>query len=136
MVPSLRLKQAGIEIPQFRVFDVAGQEVKPFAGPGFDQARDQEPIDGPMGLVLSDKIIQLATVATGYEAAESDVPLLEQIEHLLEMFQLLIYDHGQLATELGLVDVGQNQVHRTSGRLLFAMGVIHQDFGEVFIDLP
>ena len=59
VVAGFGFEQAAVERGQLAVGQPVAQEAKPLARAGLDQAGDQQPIDGPLRLVLADQLVQL-----------------------------------------------------------------------------
>ncbi len=79
--------------------------------------------------------MQSGTVAAGPQFAKTDASSGEDVEHHVEMAELFLHDVGHRATEISVLDLGEQQIHRHSGRLLFAMGVVDEQFFNVVFDL-
>ena len=60
---------------------------------------------------------------------------LQQVDHQVEVLQLLADDLRHGAGEVVMIHVGEQQIHRRARRLLLAMGVVDQDFFEMRINL-
>lgn len=135
VVASFRLEQPTEERRQLFIFQVIAELGEAFAATSFDDSRDKQPIDGPARLVLANQFVEPAAVAAGAEAPEANATLLEQVEHHVKMFELLVDDLGHFAAELLVFDVGEDQVHGRGCGLFFAMGVVDQHVLKMDVDL-
>lgn len=138
VVPGLGFEQTRIELGQFGVAraDVICEHLEPLARSGFDQPGNEELIDCPMRLVSSDQFAELPAIGTWLLTSESDTASLEPIENQKKVLQFFAHDLGHLTAQLFIFGISEDQVHRHSRCLLFAMGMVDEDLFEAFVDLP
>ncbi len=131
VMPRFGFKQAAEKVGQLAIGQFLGQEAEPLAGAGLDQAGDEQPIDGPLRLLLADQVVELAAVAAGRQPAEANAAARQNIEHQMEMGQLLLDDLGHRPAYIDVVHIGKQQVHGRAGRLFLAVGVIDEQLVEM-----
>jgi hypothetical protein len=135
MVPRLGLEQAAVKGGKLLIPHVPAQQVEPLARTGLDEPRHEQPVDGPERLLLANQLVQPAAVAARRQAAKADAPPGQEVEHLVKVRKLFLHDLGHGAAQLFLLDVREQEVHGRAGRLLFAMGVVDEDFIQIPLDL-
>lgn len=135
VVAGFGFEEAAVEVGQFTVGECIAEEGKTFAGAGFDEGGDQEAIDSAVGLVFADQLVQAGGVGRGTELVEADAAAVEDGADLMEVVKLLVDDLGHGAGQVGLLDVGEEQVHGHAGGFLFAVGVVDEEEVEMGLDL-
>ena len=67
-------------------------------------------IDGTLGLLLADKVVQLAAVGGRREASKANAAAGQEIEHHVEMLELFIDDRGHLPAQVDVFDVRKDKI--------------------------
>ncbi len=111
------------------------QQIKPFARSGLNQTGNQQPIDGFVGFVFANQFIEHPPIRAWFQPAKPDSATIKQFQYPVKVLQFFIDDLRHLAAQFVIVHVGKQQIHGTSGSLLFAMRVIDQNLGQVRADL-
>ena len=135
VMPGFGLEQRAIELGQLGILHMLGQHVKPFARSGLDQPGHQQPIDGPLRLLLPHEVIQLAAIRGRRQPPKADAAFGQQVEHHVKMFQFLVDDFRHRAAQLDVFDIREDEIERRAGRLLLAVRMIDENRRQVAIDL-
>ncbi len=128
-------EQSAVKVLQLCLPDMIAQEAKSFARPGFDQARDQEPIYRTDGFLFGDEFVEAATITTGLEPSKSNLTGFEEFQDQVEMFEFLIHDTCHFEAEFFVFYVSEDQVHCGTRCLFLAMRVVDQNLVQGFVDL-
>lgn len=137
MVACFAFEQATVELGQFRfaVGHVFAEEAESFAAARFDQAGDEEAIDGAERFVGSHESVESSSVGSRLEASEGYAALIESFEHHLVVFEFFDHDAAHFVAEFSIFGIGIHQAHRDRSRFALAVGVIDEDLVEMLVDL-
>ena len=85
-----------------------------------------KPIDGPSRLVFAHQFMQLRAVPARRQLVEPNAAAVEDRPDLVKVVELFLHDLGHRPGQLGVLDVGEEQVHRHAGRLLLAVSMVDE----------
>jgi len=115
------------------LIEFIGQELHSLAAPRFDQRTTQQGVQQTLGFGVPASGAQAGRVGALLLSDECNVVLFEHRQALLKVLKLLAGDLGERSHEVRKVLVAKQKRQRRRGRLLFAMCVVQQDFGQVLL---
>ena len=110
------------------------EQLEPLAGAGLDERRYQKLVHELTlaGAAFAHLGHKLPHVFVAPGAAQGQAALAQLLHHPLEMLPFFGHQGGQLVHQALLFGVMHDERNARTGRLLFAVGVVNQDFRQVF----
>src|SRR5437667_4725380 len=129
---AFRFHEAGVERGQHAIDwqEFAGEDLKFFATPPFDERTANQMVDHLVSLPVADGFHQAGNPRTRIRLAEGDAAAFEQIQHELEVLQFLDGDGVEFCDARIEVAVFL-QVQRRGGRFALQVRVVHEDRGQI-----
>ena len=85
--------------------------------------------------MLTDQFVQLGAVCGRTEFIESNPAAIENRPHLMEVIEFFLDDFGHRPGEVGVLDIGEEQIHGDTRGFLLAMRVIDKEQVDMVFDL-
>lgn len=135
MVPRLAGEQRLVQVHDRCIVPLgherAVQHLHPIAASRLDQPTAQQRIDRPLGLVGPTGREQLGRIRRWRQPPELTTARTHQLEHLLEVLELLAGESRERDCEVRMIGIAEHQPDRRRRRLLLAVRVVVQDLGQV-----
>ena len=125
-VARLTGQQIAVESPQAGVGAVVGQQGQTLMAAGLYQARHQEAIQHPLGLLAAHLPGQTGAIGRRRQGPHGDATPLQQRQHQLEVFQLLSRQGAEHRGQLAIARIAEHQLQRRPSRLALAVGMVEQ----------
>lgn len=131
MMSRLGSQQRTVDIGQFRIRETLRKDLKTLTATGFDERRNQEYVDQPIGLLAAHERVERHAVGTRPNRLVPNPTCIEQPKDLLEMIEFVAGQLGQRFLKETMMRVREKQLDCRPRRFLLAMRMIEQNLIEM-----